>query len=559
MNTAYQPTLDEVEELMAANPQYFNTLQASRQIRDARANGNDVTGQIVQQSAADAQYAEYLRRGGPPMAADGSVGAPATIHDADTQDAACDCKAATPCCVTKLELGCDHSSTTRLTIPREPNAEGPCMLALVADKGGGAGHDTLKIKATRTVNPDCKMNWKGPGIIVDGPDGQKIHEGFVWEVELEHFDADQWPTGDLAQLGRLFGDFVFSDVQELGYDQSIMLTTCEGTRSWDSAIRVFPKVQWGGKISGALEARWYTNNSFECTAGISGEITGQYANTSISIGSEAKSPGQSTEHGKSIIPFLDRALSRLTSLSSSGSPRGNSTYSYIGLNHVFEFDGSLALAENSTNPSLIGQDLTINIGYNPLLGIEIKLDLFDLVLQAAKRYPITAGLARALEKARERLADGVGQRRLPDGTDGNVYAHLDVELSLTGKMDIGIGQVTISRKPDDDRATGTGSLGGDVSLELVARVQAEGKFYIIEGAAEARGSAQAKLTYRLSTLAPGEGDNGDKFRSKLSWEGLKFSYRSQVQGTFLGIKTRPRVESGELVVSEPRDWIDETF
>lgn len=558
MNTSYQPTLDEVEELMAAQPQYFNTLQASRQIRDARANGNDTVGQIVQQAAADAQYGEYLRRGGPPIEADGSIPTSGGTHDVDGQDASCDCDSPTPCCVTKLELGCDHSAV-RITMPRADTSDGPCMLAMVADKGGGSGHDTLKIKATRTPNPDCKMDWGGPGIIVESPDGQQVHEGYEWDLKLEHSDADQWPTGDLAQLGRLFGDFVFKDVADLGREQTLMLTTCQGTSSWNSLLKVYPKVEWGGKLSGSLQGRWYTNNNFTCGAAIEGEITGQYANSSIAISTEAKAPGEAEEHSKSVMPFLDRAMSRLKSLSAGSPPRGDGTFSYIGVNHVFEMEGKFALAENGSDPSKIGQDMEIKIGYNPLLGIEIKLDIFDLILQAAKRYPLTAGLAKALEEARTRMAEGIGTRVLPDGSAGNVYAHAEVELSLTGQANIGNSQVVISRKPQDEKVSGTGRVGGDVSLELIARVEAEGKLYWIEGAAQARGSGKAKLTYWLSTLTEGEGDAGDKFRSKLDWEGLKFSYRAQVQGTFLGFSTRPRAESGDLIAAQPRVWIDETF
>jgi len=558
MNTGYKPNLDEVEELMAANPQYFNTLQASRQIRDARANSNDTVGQIVQQSAADAQYGEYLRRGGPPMGADGAIPASQPIHDVDAEDAACDCNSPTPCCVTKLELGCSHTAV-RLTLPREETDGRRCMLALVADKNEGGLHDKLKIKATRTPNPDCKMNWGGPGIISEGPEGREIHEGFEWEQKLEHYDADQWPTGDLAQLGRLFGDFVFKDVDELGYDQTVMLTTCQGTSAWGSLVKVYPKVEWGGKISGGLQGRWYTNANFTCSAAIDGEITGQYSNTSINISTEAKSPGEAEEHSKSVIPFLDRAMNRLKTLSSGGPPRGSGTHSYIGLNHTFNMEGSFKLAENGNDPSRVGQEMEIKIGYNPLLGIELKLDIFDLILQAAKRYPLTSGLASALEAARERMAEGIGTRTLPDGTDGNVYASAEVELSLTGKANIGNTEVVLSRKPEDERVTGTGRVGGDVSLELLARVEAEGKVYVISGAAKASGAGTSKLTYWLSTLAEGEGEEGHRFRSKLEWEGLKFSYHTEVTASFLGINMRPRHESGELVVAPPRVWIDETF
>jgi hypothetical protein len=385
MNTGYQPTLDEVEELMAANPQYFNTLQASRSIAAARANSSDNVGAIAQQNTADAHYGEYLRRGGPPMGADGAIPSSQSTHDVDGEDAACDCASPTPCCVTKLEFGCAHNSV-RLTLPREENDGRPCLLALVADKGEDGLHDMLKIKATRTANPDCKMNWGGPGIVSEGPSGREVEEGFEWEQRLEHYDADQWPTGDLAQLGRLFGDFVFKDVDDIGYDQTVMLTTCQGTSSWGTLVKVYPKVEWGGKISGGLQGRWYTNANFTCSAAIEGSISGQYSNSSIEINAESKAPGEAEEHSKSVIPFLDRAMNTLKSLSAGAPSRGNGTYSYIGLNHTFEMDAKFKLAENEADPSRVGQEMEIKIGYAPLLGIELKLDIFDLILHIHMRF-----------------------------------------------------------------------------------------------------------------------------------------------------------------------------
>ncbi|MFK7942903.1 MAG: hypothetical protein AB8B85_08350 [Paracoccaceae bacterium] len=136
----YEPTIEDIAYLAQTQPENFTSaLQTSRSIRDAMAQGgSDGAGQIIEQTAVDAHYGDYLNNGGealtespipPDPPADGSV------MDTEQGEANCNCETLTPC-IKKITVTCrkDGEPNQRVILKGESElAETDCKIYFVGD------------------------------------------------------------------------------------------------------------------------------------------------------------------------------------------------------------------------------------------------------------------------------------------------------------------------------------------------------------------------------------------------------------------------------------------
>lgn len=475
----------------------------------------------------------------------------------DTQAGAgtCDCAAAEPCCVTEVKFGCSHTDDRMILPLADPNAEP--LMTLVADKGPNPGKDTLKVNVT-TSGPTgtCIMPKSQPLLTVSGQGIHFSESGTSMTLDLEFSDNADLGSTDIEKFVNATGRVIFGDMEDIGQELAFSLGSCSGRCDFDAKLLLFPKIEWTSSNFGYdIRGTYFTNGNFVPSIKFDGSIGGDFCGTSWSVGASGSHKADPQGHSKSVIPFLDRALERMTRMTSGGASQGNSTYSSIQVRHAVALgDSKFSIAEHPDDHSNVGIDGKIELGFNPLFGITATLDIIDALLTAANS--VAPGLAEALRKARQAAATGIGDR------DGPLHlrAHAAVTLSVNG--DIGQAGVVLTRGPGDEHWQGSGQVGGSVGITVAAVIQADGKMYIVSGTFAARAQARSSIEATLKTLTRSEQEasNGKKFNTEIKWDGVRVSYSMEVQATFLGIiNTGTKTESGSITIFEPVDLYNSNF
>ncbi|WP_414896485.1 hypothetical protein [Rhodovulum sp. YEN HP10] len=539
----YVPTIDDIEALVGAHPGKFSSpLQTMRSIANARAQG-----ETVSQITAQNQYQDYLSNGGEPMSSDGAIPPAEAVHDQPQGKAGCDCAAAMPCCVNSITLGCSHSDA-RLTLPQEEKANGQtnCKLVLVADQGGSSGYDLLKVTLDRTPHGDCIMPKQMPKSLIKmegGETEEKTAEDY--EIKLAYpGDTDLGQT-DIERFVNATKYTLLGDLEKIGTNYSLKLNTCSGETTFNSVLQVYPRIEWTAASFGyEIKGTYYTDFTFVPSVALTGKLDGTFGATTFSIEGEGESKTDPENHSRSLVPFLDKTLSKLQGLTGEGSRTSeNSTHSSISVFHKVDLGTSkFKLVEHPSDPAAVGIDADVTMGFAPLIGIEAKLDIIDALLTAA-RASAASGLAAALQKARDAAAKGVGSKDGP----AHFVAKAGVTLEITGQ--IGIGTVDLKRTVNSPKWDGAGEVGGSLGLAVVAIVEAEGRIYRISGSLSASGKAASSIKVTLKTLTAQQKENmkDSKLNVKSEWDGIKITYTSQAKAMFYS----SRAVNGEVVIRRP--------
>ncbi|WP_226551940.1 hypothetical protein [Celeribacter naphthalenivorans] len=541
--TDYVPTLDDIEALVGAHPDKFSSpLQTMRSISSARAQG-----ETVSEITAQHHYGDYLSNGGEPLSSDGAIPSAEALHDQPQGKAGCDCEAAMPCCVNSITLGCSHREG-RLILPQEDKGDGQsqCKLVLVADQGGASGYDLLKVTLDRTPHGDCVMPKQMPKSLIKmegGETEEKTEEDY--EIQMSYPGNTDLGQTDIERFVNATKHTLFGDLEKLGTNYSLKLDTCSGETTFDSVLQVYPKLEWTAASFGyEIKGTYYTDFTFVPSVALTGKLNGTFGASTFSIDGKGESKTDPENHSKSLIPFLDKTLSKLQDLTGEGSRTSEkSTHSSISVFHKVNLGTSkFKLVEHPTDPAAVGIEANVTMGFAPLIGIEAKLDIIDALLTAAQASA-ASGLATALKKAREAAANGLGSKDGP----AHFVAKAGVTLEVTGQ--IGTGTVNLKRAVNSSKWDGTGEVGGSLGLAIVAIVEAEGRIYRISGSLSASGKAASSIKVVLKTLTAQQKEKmkDSKLNVRSEWDGIKITYSSQAKAMFYS----SRAVNGEVVVRKP--------
>ncbi|MBL3564187.1 hypothetical protein JMM59_04060 [Rhodovulum sulfidophilum] len=546
----YVPTIDDIEALVGAHPSKFSSpLQTMRSIANARAQG-----ETVSQITAQNQYQDYLSNGGEPMSSDGAIPPAEAVHDQPQGKAGCDCAAAMPCCVNSITLGCSHSDA-RLTLPQEEKANGQtnCKLVLVADQGGSSGYDLLKVTLDRTPHGDCIMPKQMPKSLIKmegGETEEKTAEDY--EIKLAYpGDTDLGQT-DIERFVNATKYTLLGDLEKIGTNYSLKLDTCSGETTFNSVLQVYPRLEWTAASFGyEIKGTYYTDFTFVPSVALTGKLDGTFGATTFSIEGEGESKTDPENHSRSLVPFLDKTLSKLQGLTGEGARTSeNSTHSSISVFHKVDLGTSkFKLVEHPSDPTAVGIDANVTMGFAPLIGIEAKLDIIDALLTAANG--VAPGFAEALRKAREVTAKGIGER----DSNAHLSAHAAVTLTITGTL--GDANVVISRKVNETRWSGKGEVSGSLEISIAAIVKAEGKAYIVESTFSASGRARSKITAALQTINSLQSDK--KLNAKVGWNGIKVNVAAEAKVRGFGIVNMSTQGKKEVPIRKEEVFYDADF
>lgn len=546
--TDYVPTLDDIEALVGAHPDKFSSpLQTMRSISSARAQG-----ETVSEITAQHQYGDYLSNGGEPLSSDGAIPSAEALHDQPQGKAGCDCEAAMPCCVNSITLGCSHREG-RLILPQEDKGDGQsqCKLVLVADQGGASGYDLLKVTLDRTPHGDCVMPKQMPKSLIKmegGETEEKTEEDY--EIQLSYPGNTDLGQTDIERFVNATKHTLFGDLEKLGTNYSLKLDTCSGETTFDSVLQVYPKLEWTAASFGyEIKGTYYTDFTFVPSVALTGKLNGTFGASTFSIDGKGESKTDPENHSKSLIPFLDKTLSKLQDLTGEGSRTSEkSTHSSISVFHKVNLGTSkFKLVEHPTDPAAVGIEANVTMGFAPLIGIEAKLDIIDALLTASQAA--APGVATMIKKARENAAVGVGSK------DGPLHAQANLEVALILSGELGNASINLKRLSGDQQWSGTGVVGGALGIKVIARISAEGKIVAIEGTFSASGEAASKLEANLGTLSEG----ADKLKAEVKWNGVKVNYKFQAQAKLFGFSAGAKHSQGEIPVFGPETIYESTF
>ncbi|ATG48279.1 hypothetical protein CEW89_12310 [Celeribacter ethanolicus] len=548
--TDYVPTLDDIEALVGAHPDKFSSpLQTMRSISSARAQG-----ETVSEITAQHQYGDYLSNGGEPLSSDGAIPSAEALHDQPQGKAGCDCEAAMPCCVNSITLGCSHREG-RLILPQEDKGDGQsqCKLVLVADQGGASGYDLLKVTLDRTPHGDCVMPKQMPKSLIKmegGETEEKTEEDY--EIQLSYPGNTDLGQTDIERFVNATKHTLFGDLEKLGTNYSLKLDTCSGETTFDSVLQVYPKLEWTAASFGyEIKGTYYTDFTFVPSVALTGKLNGTFGASTFSIDGKGESKTDPENHSKSLIPFLDKTLSKLQDLTGEGSRTSEkSTHSSISVFHKVNLGTSkFKLVEHPTDPAAVGIEANVTMGFAPLIGIEAKLDIIDALLTAANG--VAPGFAEALRKAREVMAKGIGEK----GSNAHLSAHAAITLTITGNL--GDASVAISRKVNETRWSGKGQVSGSLEISIAAIVKAEGKAYIVESTFSASGSAKSKLTAALQTIPSPQTDK--KLHAKVGWNGIKVNVAAEAKVRGFGVVDMSAQRKKEIPIRKEEVFYDVDF
>lgn len=548
------PTLDQVEELAAQYPGRFTDIrQTLNSLRNAR---NAPSG--AQNTTAQAHYNDYLKNGGTPIGSNGAMPPRTDTLDQQFGSANCDCGAATPCCLEALTFTCSHGSE-RMKLPLAEGDTKDRVLAVLTDKSGTPGyHDhvtiTPKLRATKA---QCRMPEKTPVMRIKGiyTGDAKINVPLSWDVP--YHTTTHLGTTAFARFASALKYSLFDDITGLAKHLELEVLSCARRSELNSLLHVYPRLEWkADAFSFEVKGTFLSNFTFLPSVSAMGELSGSFQNDTFKVGVELATDEKPLEHSKSMIPFLDPVLKRMQALTgqTKGVKSGAETRSKIVVTHKFELaNATFKLVEHATDRTQIGIDAEVNIGYAPLLEVKCEIDVIDLVLTAAQAVPAAAGLAKALQKAREVAATGYGTKETAVQASG----HVAVKLAADGSVG---GGVSIKRKPSDTAWQGSGKVEGKIGFTLAGVARAEGRIYVIEGSFAAESSAVTDITATLSTLTPSEraSAKGAKFNTKIEWGGIKVKYKAIGKaGWSIGSGSFDR--AGELIVQEKATWYESTY
>lgn len=544
------PSLDQLEDLLAADPNRFpNLLQTQRAIDAARS-----AHWTAQDGLVRAQYQQYLDNGGTPIGPNGEMPPRTDSLDQEFGSASCNCGAQTPCCLTELIFNCSHGNE-RMRLPLPEGSEADPILVLVTDQAGQPTiHDQITVDPVITPSGTCRMEQKNPILRVTGEYTGDFQLGDDVSWKVPYGDASRFGGSNFSRFATATRYTIFGDIIELHNELELEVLSCARRADLNAMLQVYPKVEWASDgFFFEIKGTFQSNFTFIPEVTLGGSLEGTFHDSTFKVGAEVSTDDSPAEHKNSIVPFLDTVLEKMKSLTgqSSGRTTGSETRSTITVKHKFALGKSkFNLAEHPSDHSQVGIEAQLDIGYAPFLGITAEIDVIDVILTAAQTVPAAAVFARTLRKARDIAAEGYGD----DNSAVEASAH--VALKLSASAEVG-GGVVLTRSSGDDAWQGAGKVEGKIQFSLIGLVRAEGRVYAVEGAFSAEGEAMTDVTGTVITLTQSESRaaNGAKLKTTIKWGGLKVKYKAVARLRAI-IANGSSQAAGELPVLSEETWYE---
>ncbi|WP_415919096.1 hypothetical protein [Tateyamaria sp. SN6-1] len=536
----YRPTLNDIETLVTNHPDKFTSpLMTRRSIANARGQGV-----MVEDITAQAQYGDYISNGGEPIGPGGALPGPLTPASDQEYAAPCAvCQAIGGCCIDGVTFSCKHGNE-RMKLPLEDTTKDP-VLVVVCDDGANPPIDQVKIEVAHTPNDTCCMPQKKPNLILKStPEESAV--GYKLETEIQHGEVESWSGTDLELFLKATGTTIWADVNDLGRDSNFEIDACGGCAAWAAKVRTFPKLSWEAKdFAFELEGTYDSSFKYESKVKIEGALEGTYMDSTFSLSAGYQSgPTQET---KSAVPFLDRVVQRLKSKAGNGAAtQSRSIRSSITAKHKMKMaSAKFTVKERPDDHSRVGIEADIGMGFAPLIGIEAKFEVIDILLTIAQADPrVPKRVIDALKAARDWMA------REPDPTSfaylqGNATVDLifgteaSIGQSATRNLSLAVdaaaaatntpaapapsdGNVTLKHGLTDDGWDVTAAVKGKVYVKMVVDIKVDGKVWVVKGTLSAKGETGSEIEATLSTLtnAQKQANKGAKLNVLIEWSGV---------------------------------------
>ncbi|WP_075179635.1 hypothetical protein [Neptunomonas phycophila] len=553
MTGIYKPTLEDIAYLANEHPEKFkNANETLRSIENVM-NHDPVVRASTEDATIINQYEDYLKRGGEhlsdsPIPKEASVESDVPAMDAGFSNTACGCKSNAPCCVTKLTIGCEHKKI-RLILPepKKEDAEGKklikdsCSITLVGDKDlDGKKGDKLIVALENNVEPLCNKN-SGPELLLTGHGldvrGKKIKQNVFYKDEYDFAGL----TAAKKFMFLIYDTFANNKIENIAQQYRVDVLSCgQRSNSFGVDVNLYPNINWSGDIEmeNSITIFFGTNVLPVWVGKAAGKLKGVYGQHEFSLGQELME--LKGEAAAPMFPFFGKVKDLIVNKFGSGNveSEGTSIGSSLKIYQKFSLkDTGMTVAESNQTKSGMAIDATLKVALDPLLGIEGKIDIVQLVLNAIKLSGAGAPVAVAIEEARERAAKGWGNEN--SKAKGKIYAGINLILKSGIK-----GEFSASVELRDELDwTNKASGGGYVSVTLEVVVKGEAEVYFIKGSFEASGNAQTSIELNLSR------ETGVDYLAKceLEWGGLKLEYTGKAAGGF-SKTTIEKTTKGEIPI-----------
>ncbi|MGB2222482.1 MAG: hypothetical protein ACPHZ9_08930 [Neptunomonas phycophila] len=546
MATTYQPTLEDIAHLAKTQPEKFSSATGTLRSIENVMGHDPIISASTGPTTINNHYDDYLKHGGDellesPIPKEVSIINDIPSVDSDFKNAACDCESNAPCCIKTLIIGCDHKSK-RISLPEkdDKNKSHACTVSLIADKQLGSGKgDKLKATFYHGFEHRCGMV-EGPYLLLEGNGfevtGREIKEDIYYD-DRKKFSM----LSDYKKVKFLAFDLFDSlEYERLAQEYKLKVVSCEGAGSnFGATIKLYPHVQWKGSLSSEMAGTIYSNPIPPKYEGkISLGLEGVYDSDIFKIEVPLKEEGNESANAQDMMPLYKKISGAISNKLSF--PRqdieSDPTQSYIKINQAFNVkDAGFKIVELDDKND-VGIEGKIKVSFDPILGVEINVDIVDAVLTALKAYPALSGISSAIKKARSRAALGVST------ADGKTKARFHAGINLTANSKV-TAEYTVSKVLSEKKWKKEASGSGVIGLEVRAVVKGEGETYFIKGSFEAEGKAKSELELKLS------GGSGKNYNAKceLEFNGIKLEYKAKASlgGPRGGIS---KSNGGEFVV-----------
>lgn len=295
----------------------------------------------------------------------------------------------------------------------------------------------------------------------------------------------------------------------------IQVSTCEGEDK-TATVEVYPSVGWKGDISfGYTQSAkieydkdsGYNKTNRESPFAITGEIAGHYNNLEWKVGGS---------HSKeSVFPTLDKFFNHVMPFFEQlGEAAEHDTSTKAVTVDIkwphYTMGGKIDNAENPDGYDVYTKG-EFNVGFNPFIGAEVKVNILPILLKAAKGAgPIGIALVEFLELAMKKCAKGVG------GDSVNLKA----ELALTLTIKAGIkGDLKWEFTPG--KVSESGKVNGELGITFEGKANIETKVFIANISAGVLAGIKSAVGADLSAKTS---EGKPQFGGKLYFKGITVYY-----------------------------------
>lgn len=202
----------------------------------------------------------------------------------------------------------------------------------------------------------------------------------------------------------------------------------------------------------------------------------------------------------------------------------------------------------------IGTRIDINFNANPLIGLELTIDLIGtvvgLVAGAISGGSAAPGALKMYYKIKERLKSGLDLGNDDVGFKANVDFYMDLVITSMINTKIGFGFNTVSEtKEDTFKLEATSTLG----VELKAGVMIKGELSMlvvsVDGYFEVKAKGSASITFGHGVYYDSK---GLMYKPKLGFDGLDAEY---IITASVGLATKKGTAAADLVKDQKGNWV----